>query len=636
MSYRVTVPLITMLLDRQDPELTLKELKRAKADRVLLVAYRSFSHDAYRQQNLDSIRKYAPFFEKNGFETAIWAAPVFGYGASQVEGDLNDSFMLIKSLRSEQTAPHVYCPSDQRFTQCYAEYIGELSRLGVKTIILDDDYCLACRGELWGCACENHVREYSRRIGREMTRSEICEKVLLGGGSHYRDVWIAMQRDTMLDFARAMRESADESVRLGICAGRTSWDIECADSLEIAKILAGSHRPIIRLSGAPYWPESPGSKIEAARLQCHWLKGEDVELMTEGDTYPRPRYATPASELEGFDLALRCDGGAEGILRYMLDYTSSAKFETGYVDHYVANRALYRTAEKHFAGKSAVGVHLFEPQKIFAVQSFDREQIEQNRFMHRNVMPSAAQQFATDNALPIVYEPNGGAHIVFGDAARLLPEEMFGEGLYLDAKAAQILAERGMDVGFEAAEVTGAPDMEFVPDENEYVKVNCEGKFFRFRLKSGAKVRSWFSAGEEKFPAVYRYRNGSGQRVAVVCADADRSRFYSKYVAGLFRNYCRTRQVQADIEWVQRRALPAKTGGQPDAYLIVKEDADSLSVGVFNLFQDAWISPVIELGSTYAGASFYHCSGRLKGKKLSLGRIEAYGFAAVVLKKEGK
>lgn len=636
MKYTVTVPLVTMLLDRQGADETLKALKKAKADRVLLVAYRSFSQDKFREQNIESIRKYAAFFRQNGFDTAIWAAPVFGYGGGQGGGETKDDFMQIKSLRAEQIAPSVYCPSDERFTQLYGEYIGELSRLGVGTILLDDDYCLACRGEIWGCACDNHIREYSRRIGREMTRSEICEKVLLCGENEYRKVWIQMQRDTMIGFAEAMRRSADPSVRLGICAGRTSWDIECADSLELARILAGDHKPVIRLSGAPYWLESLGSIVETERLQCHWLKGEDVETMTEGDTYPRPRYSTPASALEGFDLALRCDGGADGILRYMLDYNSSPNFERGYFEHYAANRALYRIAEKHFANKPAAGVHVFAPQRVFPVQTFDEGQIYQNRFMHRNALPAAAQQFAVDNALAVVYEPQGGAHIVFGDTARLLPEEMFGEGLYLDLKAAEILTARGVDVGLESAEVCARPDTEYFESDCEYVSVNNDGKFFEVRPKSGARVRSWFLSGEKRFPAVYRYENARKERFAVLCADADQSRQYGKYTAGLFRNYCRARQVQSDLEWVGRKPLIAKISGQPDLYLLVKEDETSVSVGVFNFFQDAWLSPQIELGEPYASAAFYNCSGRLKGKRISLEKIEAFGFAAVVLKKRRK
>lgn len=637
MKYTVTVPVITMLLDRQNPSETLKALKRARADRVLLVAYRSFSQDKFREQNIESIRKYDRFFKENGFDTAIWAAPVFGYGGGQGGGETDDSFMQIKSLRAEQIAPSVYCPSDERFTQAYAAYVGELSRLGVGTIVLDDDYCLACRGEIWGCACDNHIREYSRRIGREMTRSEICEKVLLCGENEYRKEWIRMQRDTMLDFARAMRASADPSVRLGVCAGRTSWDIECADSLEIAKVLAGAHRPVIRLSGAPYWQDSLGSVVETARIQCHWLKDEDVELLTEGDTYPRPRYATPASALEGFDLALRCDGGAEGILRYMLDYNSSAKFETGYIEHYLENRALYRVAEKHFSDKRAAGVHLFEPQRVFPVQTFDEGQIYRNRFMHRNALPTAAQQFAVDNALAVTYEPQGGAHIVFDDRARLLPEEMFGEGLYLDMKAARILAERGIDVGLEGAEVSARPDTEYFEDDREYVAVNCDGKFYEAELKYGAAVRSWFFCGRETLSRGLSVRKREGR--AVLCPVRGRRPVpaVQQVHGGTLPQLLPRAQVQSDLEWAGRKPLVAKASGQPDLYLLVKEDETSVSVGVFNFFQDAWLSPKIELGENYASAAFYNCSGRLKGKTVLLDKkIESYGFAAIVLKKRGK
>ena len=139
MSYTITVPLITMLLDRQGAEDVLKALKKVDADRVFLVAYRSFSHDEFREQNISAIKKYSKYFSENGIEPVIWVAPVFGYGSLQDGGETSDKFMQIKSLRREQIAPHVYCPSDREFTEKMAEYVGELSELGVKTIMLDDD-----------------------------------------------------------------------------------------------------------------------------------------------------------------------------------------------------------------------------------------------------------------------------------------------------------------------------------------------------------------------------------------------------------------------------------------------------------------------------------------------------------------
>ena len=63
--------------------------------------------------------------------------------------------------------------------------------------------------------------------------------------------------------------------------------------------------------------------------------------MAEGDVYPRPRINCPASYLEGFDTAIRASGCTDGILKYGLDYTANADYETGYARFHERNTPLY-------------------------------------------------------------------------------------------------------------------------------------------------------------------------------------------------------------------------------------------------------------------------------------------------------
>ena len=66
-------------------------------------------------------------------------------------------------------------------------------------------------------------------------------------------------------------------------------------------------------------------------VPLHWHDFYEIELVTEGDTYPRPRLWVSSSILEGYDMILRADGYTHTILKYMLDYNSSPSYETGYV-----------------------------------------------------------------------------------------------------------------------------------------------------------------------------------------------------------------------------------------------------------------------------------------------------------------
>ncbi len=84
------------------------------------------------------------------------------------------------------------------------------------------------------------------------------------------------------------------------------------------------------MTGAPYWTNAVtlGPNIDAIRVQQYWCD-DSIELLTEGDTYPRPRLWVPSSYLECYDMILRADGNSDGILKYMIDYTYNADYETG-------------------------------------------------------------------------------------------------------------------------------------------------------------------------------------------------------------------------------------------------------------------------------------------------------------------
>ena len=105
----------------------------------------------------------------------------------------------------------------------------------------------------------------------------------------------------------------------------------------ISKALAGDTKPIIRLIGAPYWAVDKflgnmlQDVVELERMESSWTSAEDIEIIAEGDTYPRPRYIVPSSLLEMYDMAMRIDGSHTGILKYMVDYNSTAEFETSYL-----------------------------------------------------------------------------------------------------------------------------------------------------------------------------------------------------------------------------------------------------------------------------------------------------------------
>ena len=63
----------------------------------------------------------------------------------------------------------------------------------------------------------------------------------------------------------------------------------------VSKAFAGDTAPFLRTIGAAYHSTQVSMAVETTRAQAFWCKGTGIELFTEGDVYPRPRYTVPAA-----------------------------------------------------------------------------------------------------------------------------------------------------------------------------------------------------------------------------------------------------------------------------------------------------------------------------------------------------
>ena len=59
----------------------------------------------------------------------------------------------------------------------------------------------------------------------------------------------------------------------------------------------------------------------------------------------------------------------------------------------------------------------------------------------------------------------------------------------------------------------------------------------------------------------------------------------------------------------------------------MKKNENSMAVGLFNLFADSVLSPVVELDSEYSGIKFLNTNGKLEGNKVYLNDIPPFSFA---------
>ena len=237
---------------------------------------------------------------------------------------------------------------------------------------------------------------------------------------------------------------------------------------------------------------------------------------------------------------------------------------------------------------------------------------------------SPAARMLSSCSIPTVYEGCGQCAIAFGENAKYLPDEAFENGLIIDARAAEILSASGIDVGIESRTELSIKKLteEYFVDENEYVPVCLESATYNLKLKSNAKVQSFFIDGDNKYPASYIYENADGQRFFVFAFDGY---FMHEY---LHRQYTRAKQLAENIKWLSGKNLSAYISGNPDLYVINKSDGRALAVGLWNFFEDYISEPVIKLDKKYSKIRFINCSGKLDRDTVYLSKIQPYEFVA--------
>ena len=633
MSYKISVPMINANVERMGREALVQSLRELDAERVMLALDRYEIDPEKRKAVMNELKENCEYFHKQGFEVCAWIWTFW------INGE-HPYTELSAVAEDKRTVSGFACPLDDDFRIFAGEYIADIARCGVDMIMFDDDFRYGFHsGGNMGCICELHRKRICEEVGEEISRADLAKRILSGGKNKYRDAWINENGYSLELFAKNAREYVDKvdtSIRLGFCACLSSWDLDGTDVYTLSKILAGNTRPFARLTGAPYWASGNPSAwnnylqdvIELERMERAWIGDGDIELMAEGDAYPRPRIKCPAAFMEGFDTAIRASGCTDGNLKYAIDYTSSPKYERGYVEYHKRNRELYKIIDNSLREKSPCGIRIYEfPQKAanmdLGEKTNPQKSVQYSFF-------SAAARLLGGQAIPTVYEGRGVCGIAFGENARYIDGEARKCGLIIDGSAARILYSAGIDVGIEALGESVSVGTEYFNEYDEYIS-GYNAKANNHKFNSGIKILSRIEGTQ--IPVSYCYENGNGERYLVINADlGDCAEFFD---IGFIRHYMRGRQIADKVEWLSGgKRLPAYSFGNPCVYLMAKEEGNTLAVGMWNFFADIAMKVSVELGEEYRELNcLYGCDGRLCADRVELTDIPSYGFVCFEVKK---
>lgn len=641
--YKISVPV--HFNKRLKKEESLEYLKKCGASRVFIGIGTLSVDDRDFDEMIERLPEFVAFYKENGLEVGAWLWTFWRKGIKDSEkeqllranraGKLN--IIQNDEYQNGDTSLQGFCcPESELFLEYAAKQLEAIARCGFDIIMFDDDFGYGIMGNI-GCYCDKHMKLASERLGREYTREELFEAIYSPKPSEVRTKWHRLMGESLENFSRRCRGAVDRvnpDIRLALCCCWSVCDTDGTDPVTIAKLLAGNTKPIIRMIGAPYWDNKHSwgnclqHTIELERMEFEWYGGKGIETMTEGDVFPRPRHRTPAALLEGFDTALRTAGVGDGILKYMLDYTSSPSYETGYIDKHLKNADAYKKIEEIFGDKKPVGIRVFETAKKFDESDFSG--IESPRHFASDQFFSRAARMLADNTVPTVYSGDMPVGIVFGENARYITHEDISRGLILDIRAAKILKERGFDVGIESIGEKYTPAFLYYPEQDEYVQ-STYGPTSAYRIipKASAKTVTYSisTLDDDDFaPDTIFYENAEGTRFLVYGFDAaftEETRW---------RSYANQKLIYSAAEWIGGEPLPVKCAGNPDLYVLCKKSDTGMSIGLWNFSIDEIDEPKLVLDRAYDNAEFFNCAGEVNGEEIKLSPIPPYAFAFIDLK----
>ena len=628
MNNKLYIPLYCGNFTEENLQVYARLLKKCEADCVFLALDRE-SFFTGEKKFFDNVTRFVEYFESQGFECGVWMQ-AFGFGATEKNHLIpKGRYTKIRSVLGDELID-AFCPECENYMADYLAWIERVAKTGTKMIMIDDDLCLSVRPGL-GCFCKNHMALYEKELGESLDGKNLTKLFFSGKPNKYRKVWLDVQKNVLLDFAKKVRGKIDEvnpSIRAGFCAGYTSWDIEGADSIEVTTALAGNTKPFLRFTGAPYWVTKninrfPGQHLslvnELARVQETWCRNTDIEIFAEADSYPRPRYNVASSYVECFDAAMVASGGM-GDLKYLFEYYAHPDNETGYIKRHMKNKPLRDFLHTHFDGKKEDGVFVCERMKKVCDMTFPEEFLGEQKFMDSAHMYASAM--LSPLGIPTVFENVGDIAIAFNnnvDMLKTLPKK-----LIIDIKAAEILKERGVDVGLEALSETSVPIFEHFGETRTPLFANAVSKYYDCKLNCNAKPLSFFENDSGFIPSAYRYDNGECEFL-VFTFDA----YATPLNSSLFVSYNRQSQL---VDFIGNKFCYIKN--EPGIYQICKRGDNETLLFFENLWEDSIFDFDISLDGKYLSALFFGVDGILEGDRIHVtNEVAPYGMFAVVLER---
>jgi hypothetical protein len=453
------------------------------------------------------------------------------------------------------------------------------------------------------CFCPLHLEQIGSLAGRKVTREEVVAAISSSDWPapelrrHYYDVTTR----GFVDLAEQIRlavHRVSPHTRIGVMTAMWPTGAQGVDLAKVTRMLAGSHRPLVRPQ-IPFYSEEFIRDAAPAFLNPARLRGvlpDDVDYWPEIENYQYSLYAKSA-RCTLAQMAVCVLNGFDHLALNVFDmYDSPLGDSRQLIDLLASRRAfLDRLHELVPCGSRAEGVSMFEHP----------DQLRVRRVLHGDDLFSSNRVTRPFPALglPVTFGRVSPWQVLTGDDVLALDDGALGKllarGALLDARAAMSLALRGQAarIGVQVGEQIPLDDLGYEQFTDPQISPTLHGRHFPLRplassdwhrltpTSAGSRVASEIRNYRRDVvgPALLLTENDRGERFAVLAFSGSGNRH-------LMENLMRPEQLRNTLAWIGRCPLPLCTHHDaPYLWPILNRTGDQRRViGLINLATDTY------------------------------------------------
>ena len=493
-----------------------------------------------------------------------------------------------------------------------------------KVIWVEDDFRLHNHCPVdFSCFCPLHLKRFSEKIGRKVTRQEVVKAMLKPGKPHsWRTKYMDMQAEVMNE-TMAYLSHVVHKISAQTCVGL----MHGGPYLHASETRRWKRASQVLADGGPFYSRPHlGSYSETALreirqapqllLLARHVMADSTIHQAEIENYPASRFSK-STTYTFLQMAVALVSGCHAVMMNLFDHAGTPMEEEPEWGQMLSKKKPFLASLARVAR---------QPGTYRGVQLLFREDYVQHKWLKKGEGYESLHQFCdpigpalSALGIPITFDESRVV-ACWGQMIRAYTDQeilgMLGKdrGLLLDAVAAGVLLERGFGpyIGLKDIDKPRPVDEYGVAAQEEFHNGSFGGSdgkylklwmpredrrasrpmFGKLGLVRGAHVVSNVVDPDAKRhqPAMIAYENKLGGRTAISAMDMRYT------ISRPFYEPHRRDQYQGIVRWLSGNAVPALVQGDGVYPLVlVKDTGGEILIGFFNLTLDSWPGFEIEL-----------------------------------------